>query len=218
MNIGVEYLARTRLVEDLITYPCSFFLANKNNGNKIIICINKDQNYLVKQWNLYQCNASQALPPMEGWETSEITDTKIILPGMEILSYKHMSIPARENTTRKPMDKYNGYFDDYLERFDLHNKYKERWLWNSFLSIYSPELVALGMEIKRNVNMYGVYAIHEIMENQKQIIEFRYPKIWKYWNLWRKHMLDFDGVPGEFVFAGHYSGMLKISGRLGMGT
>ena len=100
------------------------------------------------------------------------------------------------------MEKYDLYFDNFLT-FEGHNKYKEKWLWESFLSIYYPDLLSLGLVIKRTINMYGDYASPEIMDNQKAILEFQKPKFWKYWEMWRKYMLDFKGIPGEFVFS-HY--------------
>lgn len=202
MNISIEYLTRTRLIEDLTTFPCSFFLNGKINFSKVAICINQSTTgYSVKRWNISECSATEALPPMEEYNVEDIFhDPHIIMPDMEILRCRYSPIPSRENTSRKPMENYIRYFNDYLTKFDEHQVFKERWLWNSFLNIYYPELIVLGMSIKRSLNMYGDYAALEIMENQKQIIEHQYPKLWKFWNMWHRHMLDFTGIPGEFVF------------------
>jgi hypothetical protein len=139
---------------------------------------------------------------MEEYDVKDIfNDPNVILADMDILRCKYSPIPSRENTARRPMDNYIQYFNNYLTKFEEHQTFKERWLWNSFLNIYYPELIVLGMSIKRSLNMYGDYAAIEIMENQKQIIEHQYSKLWKFWNMWHRHMLDFKGIPGEFVFA-----------------
>ena len=203
MSICLEYLTRTGLVEDLTTFPCSFFLTDRFNGRRIVICVNKPESvYSVKRWDLDLCSVEHALPPMEEYTVYEIHDPKIIVPSTEILRFKESPIPSRENTVRRPMEKYDLYFDNFLT-FEGHNKYKEKWLWESFLSIYYPDLLSLGLVIKRTINMYGDYASPEIMDNQKAILEFQKPKFWKYWEMWLKYMLDFKGIPGEFVFS-HY--------------
>ena len=175
------------------------------------MCVNKSSNaYTAKRWNLYLCTPEQALPPMEEYKTDQIDDPKIVLPSTELLRFRHTPIPSNENNSRRPMENYNDYFDNYLETFVLHNTYKEKWLWNAFLSIYQPDLIALGLAIKRSISMYGSYATPEIMENQKNILEENHPGIWKYWQLWRRHMLDFRGIPGEFVFTSYFTGVLDL--------
>jgi hypothetical protein len=207
-SISIEYLIRTGLAKDLITFPCSVFLTKRQLGNRLVISIDKNENgYSVKRWNIYECDPSQALPPMEEHLVKDLfNDPQVILPDTVMLNFQHKSIPSEENSVKHPMPsiKYQNYFDKYLQNFDLHNIAKERWLWNSFLSIYHPQIIILGMSIKRSIGFLGSYAEKEIMQNQKDIIELHFSKTWKFWNIWKRHMLEFEGMPGEFCFCSIY--------------
>ena len=208
MSISIEYLTRTGLAKDLITFPCSVFLTKRQLGNRMAISIDKNKNgYSVKRWDIYECNQSQALPPMEEFLVENLfCDSRVVLSDTVILGFQHKPIPSEENSVKHPMPlvKYQNYFDKYLQNFDLHNNIKEQWLWNSFLSTYHPEMIVLGMSIKRAIGFFGSYGEKEIMREQKEIIEINFPKTWKFWSMWKKYMLEFEGIPGEFCFCSIY--------------
>ena len=204
-------MTRTGISKELIEFPCSIFLT-KQCGERFVLSIYKStQTYIVKKWNIHQCDPDQALPPMEEFIVEDLfNDTQMVLPDTTILRFHHTSIPSSENATNRPMteEKYHEYFNNYLESFVAHNNARERWLWYSFLSAYHPEIIRFGMSVKRTVGFFGSYAQKEIMQDQKMIVEIKHPKTWKYWSMWKKYMLDFKGPPGEFGFCTAYPTVL----------
>jgi len=207
MTIGIEYLIRTKIIREIATFPCSFFVTD-SYFRRIVFTIENNQNvFRVKQWNVNSCTPEQGLPPMDEFIISDLEDPRLKVAEARILSFVQQSIPAKHNTTRRPMDYdlYKYYFDNYLNNFDDHRWHKKKWLWDSFLSIYHPELIELGLVIKRNVGMFNFSPASDILRDQEQIVSEKYIKSWRYWNLWKKYMLDFDGIPGEFLFYTNYN-------------
>jgi len=204
MSISTEYLIRTGLIRDFAKFPCSVFFSSKNAGDRLVVSVTRrSPAFSMKTWNLQQCDPSQALPPMyEKIVDDPFEDIKSFSSEFTSLEIQHKSIPSGENSVKQPMpeDRYRLYFDGHLSNFEDHKLNKDVWLWNAFLSVYYPQLIVFGMSVKRTIGFYGKYAETEITNDQKEIVEKLHPKIWRCWMMWKKHMLDFDGPPGEFLF------------------
>jgi len=204
MNIVIEYLSRTGVAEGLMSTPCSIFFTYRT-GDRFVLCVNKCCNdYSVKRWNIYQCESSHALPPFEEFTTDNLfNDDRVVTSDVSILNLRHKGISTIDNCQNRPMsnEMFEKQFDHYLNDFTFHNHIKEKWLLNSFLNVYHPEIILISLNIKRNLVLFNDTRLNkEIFDCQLYVLEKKYPKSWKYWLMWRKHMLDFEGIPGEFAF------------------
>jgi hypothetical protein len=222
MNISLEYLQRTGVLKDIASYPCSLFLTHPYNNNKIVIVVDRrGDKFILRQWDVFACEADQILPPLKETVVENPFEAKFIPFGYILFDCRTQSIPWRENGVTHPMkqDRYYAYFDNICQNnFIRHNEAKDRWLWAAFISIYHPELLVYSMSVKRSLNFYSSYGESEIINDQKQIVDTNFPRDWKCWNIWRRHMLDYMGVPGEYLFRHAYQcGIIKESSRLGNG-
>lgn len=203
MSIGIDYLARTGLIKQFLTLPCSLFITDCNE-QKIAFKIEKSKNeFIVRKWLLSQTTASQVLPPFEEFNTTDVfADSRIILPKSKLLTFKHKSIPAAENYANKPMstEKFEYYFDGYISNFSLHNTFKETFLWSVFIDVFHPELAALAEAIRKKMHLFEHLAQREIFYEQQQIVKESYLKNWKSWGMWKKHIFSTEGIPGELIF------------------
>ena len=201
MSIGLDYLRRKGLIQEFLSIPCSIFATDKFNGNRMVFTVDKSDNkHLVKKWDIYRCKSTNVLPPLEEFiSENAFNDDRILQENYSILEFRHKGMPTHENSYNHPMpsEKFDLYFDGYMKNFSIHIAKKERWLWNSFLSTYHPDIILFGATIKRSLKFFGMVAENEILRDQKSIIENHYHKSWKAWGMWRKHMLDFKGPPGE---------------------
>ena len=186
MNLGIEYIIRSRIVESLFVPPLSLFLVNCAN-EKVIVTINqkKDSSSLI-YWDLASCSRESGLPPMseiplenEGLEFREIQEK---LGGHRLLAYKEIFVPDNYNNWRYPMPNflYNNYSDSMLDS-EPHRRRRKLWLWRAF------------------THTYCIYEecedVSDMIRQQEDIMRLRY---WKFWMLWKKHFLFLR--PGELLF------------------
>ncbi|RDJ35617.1 MAG: hypothetical protein DWQ19_12430 [Crenarchaeota archaeon] len=195
MSICLEYLTRTKLLETLISFPCSVF----DTDRQVAISINKkDDDYTLQQWRLSELDQND-LPLIE--ETVVKNPFEEIcknFPDIKLLQCESPDIPSKDFRPRHTVKSYLRQFDGYL-KFDQYNKIKERWLWNIFINLYCPQLAVGGMSIKRSIGIYDENIDLEIMSYQKQAVATNYPDIHPIWTKWDNCLLNFNGVPGEFI-------------------
>lgn len=203
MNLSVEYLQRTNVIQNLMTFPCSIFLSHKQTGKKVIVCVNKNiETFFIKVWKISQSAHNQALPPFEEFEIKKISELDKEFFNYKILDVKYCSIPSKENSHNHPMSLklFELYFSDHLSNFKGLLKMKEDWLWYSFLDAHHPEIISLGLTMKRTLRI----SKNKFIADQKKIVFKNYYKSWKIWLLWKKHMLNFSGLPGEVGFNSYF--------------
>lgn len=192
MNLGLEYLIRSKLTSSFVNLPCSLFLKNEIANRKLVVTLDRKNGYYIfKHWHLNDCGTNQVLPKMEEFRSSQLINSSSVVSGYSILKYKEEKFPIKYNSWRFPMSK--ELYDDFHNHFinsRRHARAKEEWLWHVFLSTYIPDISFPRFEFT--------------LFNYQKTIERLHPKKWKIWNLWRKHMLDFPGIPGEFIFMDAY--------------
>jgi len=202
MNLAIEYLIRSGAARSLFDTPCSLYIVGRYEADKIAITI--DKGYTVRHWMLDLCSGEQALPPMTEFRVTDVFQSEaVVKPNYCLLQYQEDPIPSCKNTYREPMpgDEYCFYSD----RFPLSGKHdtaKNCWLWRSFRGIY---LSGLGLPTQTLSPFRSSKSSEEIVEEQQIFTAECYPKFWKYWQMWLKHMLPPSKVPGELVFSDSYS-------------
>ena len=205
MNLGIEYLVRSKLGEKLLELPCSFFLISRMNKSKLVITLNgSNGNYVVKHWQLSQCDKNSALPPMEEFIVNNpFYSNKVVVPHYRLFKYQEQPIPTGRNNWRFPMSKtdYESYYDNFLCS-SKHITAREFWLWNTFVKVYEPELAQTSFSSHgsfdkyRNRSLIYTMQMHHIMDNCQ--------RTWKYWPMWKRHLLECDNIPGELIFSHLY--------------
>jgi hypothetical protein len=87
-------------------------------------------------------------------------------------------------------DKFNNYLSSYA-----HSIAREYWLWNSFLNIYHQDIVTIVNKLNSE------YGPKISVDDEKFIVETKFPRTWRYWETWKRQMLNLDsGIPAELVF------------------
>jgi len=202
MNLAIEYLIRSGAARSLFDTPCSLYIVGRYEADKIAITI--DKGYTVRHWMLDLCSEEQALPPMSEFRVSDVFGSEaVVKPNYCLLQYQEDPIPSDKNTCREPMSG-DEYFL-YIDRFPLSSKHdvaKNCWLWRSFRRIYLSEF---GLPIQTYSPFRSSKSSEEIVEEQQAFTVANYPKFWKYWLMWTKHMLPQSKAPGELVFSDSYS-------------
>lgn len=192
MNLLIEYLARSGCSKKLFKSPCSVF-QEREDGSKAVVTIDeKKEGYAVRRWKLFECNEEHALPPMDERIEKDLDKIKIIEEDYKNIPYICQPISTCDNSFQSAMPSYiyeyriENYFNNYR-----HQLAKDAWLWESFMDTYKPQI---DEEVKLIAGKLGF-----LDEVQKSIIKHEFPKLWKYWIMWKKYMLH-KTIPGELVF------------------
>lgn len=215
MNPAIQYLTRTNLIRSWFDTPCSILL--ENSTSQLIVTINKEKNsrnpsfidgiaggsFRVKNWFLVNCDKECILPPFEESTVSEadlFSHPSIIVKDYKPFFKRTQTVPSHYNTIRGPMSEelYSLFFDNTINGV-IHQKCRKIWLWRKFVWIYLPELSALQTYISE----YGSEA--DFVENQMDIVEYHFQKIWQSWKKWEIYFLS--PVPGEIIFGKEYGSL-----------
>lgn len=184
MNLGIEYLLRNNITENFLKEPCSLFLTSRSTKKRLVVVVDRDN---IKHWHLFECLPEQALPPM-------YNSNQVVPQGEDykMLNYLEDPIPSQANSWRRPMPRsiYEKHFDSTLSS-RRHSSLKQLWLWDSFLKIHHPEA---AMEDNVWWPSSGLAAL------QQKFIKDKFLKSWRYWNMWKKHLLFDENIPGELIF------------------
>ena len=188
MNLGIEYLIRTGTIKDFLEAPCSLFCRTEENDKFVITLHEENTGYVIRHWKVFA--AGKNLPPMEEFYTEDpFEDPRIKPSGSTLLEYQEEPVEDHDNYYNRPMaiSLYKSYCEHFLNS-NKHQRVKEVWLWRSFTK-------AANIKFERRVHFYMEYL------TEAAIVEEKYPDDWRRWLVWRKHMLDFQGVPGELIFS-----------------
>ncbi len=196
MNLGVEYFVRSRFKDLSLFFPCSLFLTSKS-GKKIVTTIDvRSSDYVVKHWNISECEKYLVLPPMEEICVDDVFDKDSHLSNCKMFKFQEQPIPTSLNNWRRPMPKkeYDFYCNNILCP-SKHENAKKFWLWNEFIKIHNPSCKFpkynwLGIKLRRS----------EVYANQVETLKSDYHKIWKYWNIWQKNLIKKPNIAGELIF------------------
>lgn len=197
MNPAIDYLIRTNLIKNWFELPCSIFLYEKTTNNKIVLTINeeftKSNFFSIKKWNIGCCKKEHVLPDMTECRVLKeqiFQHPATILPDHRLINYIQQSVMSNYNSHRTPMsvELYAHFNENSITSF-THKKYRENWLWQHFTKIYLPDLSI-------NLNYINI-----INNEQKELVSKYRKKEWKYWQIWKKHLLLH---PGELIFYKEY--------------
>jgi len=204
MTPAIEYLIRTDLIKEWLVVPCSIFLCNRSDYQKVVVTIAEEfkpsDHYSVKHWHLNRCSEEQALPFMDECRVSKdlvFNHSATILPNHLLLTYHQESIASHHNSFRQPMspELYDYYFENTTES-TLHTKKRLNWLWREFVRTYAPQLSSCQGYIS---NVYRSDA--SLADEQRNLVCKYMKRQWKFWLMWQKHLLL---APGELVFYKEY--------------
>lgn len=177
MNLGLEYLARTKLVEKFFRTPCSIFLKDRDGANKVVTF---HDDITMRLWHIDRCNSTSALPPMSEYQVKDIDEIKERLSECHILHYKESPIPDNCNCWRYPMP--NRFYENFLLEITnspKHKRQRDLWLWNIFKETY-----ALNQYLTIYQQTLSEYSQFMFINNEK-----KQNKLQKFWSLWKKHMM-----------------------------
>lgn len=205
MNLAIEYLVRSGVIQSAARPPISLFLSEKES--RLVVTI-KDEfspsdHYTVNHWDISSCQSHQVLPSISEFRVAKdklFTHHATVLPGYNLLAYQHECIPTDQNTYYAPMmhEIYSYYFDNFLDSL-THRDNKINWLWLGFVKIYIPEI----WEIQPYISQ--AKSVSELAEKQRTFVMRKYPKVWGFWKKWNKYLLFPEYVSGELLFANEYS-------------
>lgn len=207
MNPAIQYLTRTNLIRTWFDTPCSIFLEDLAfvPTSQIIVTIDKGKNsgsFKVKNWSLVDCDRECILPPFKEWTILDkdlFSHPKIIIKDHKPF-FRSQTISSHYNTITGPISEelYSFLFDNSINGI-IHQKCRKTWLWQKFTEIYLPELYALQTYIPE----YRSEA--DFVENQMEITERYFQKIWQSWKKWENYFLL--PMPGEIIFGKEYGSL-----------
>jgi hypothetical protein len=205
MTPAIDYLITNNLIKEWLIVPCSLFLYQKNDFNKIVLTINEEFNasnyYSVKHWNLSSCSQDHVLPSMHEYRVLKkeiFNHPATIIAGFDIIKYQQEPIESYHNEYSHPMsfELYSYFYENSL-RSVWHNKIRKNWLWSQFIFIYLPNLYDQYSYINTVLRSNATIA-HE----QRTLVNNKMKKHWKFWMLWEKYFLL---NPGELMFYKEYT-------------
>jgi hypothetical protein len=211
MNLAIEHMIRTRSGKNLLKMPCSIFLSNIENDNKLAItiqnCYGRPNEIVVKHWNLTNISKDRILPHQEEFvvDRNHIFDNSLtILDDFCILDYTSDPYPIihKQNPDEPYASAQERQYTECLERFfncynnDLN---KLNWLWSIFVRHCFPETCATD---------FGKTSCIQ----QRDVIRNLCPIVWKGWQMWEKYMF-FDSssskISAELIFSPYYQEKLS---------
>ena len=197
MNLGIEYLIRTKVIKGLLKTPCSLFLTRWRTKSRLAVTIeDKDDFHLVKHWDLENC--SYDIPNPQIYHVSKddlFFSERIVIPNHTILSFKEELVPHRSNRYNKPMchSLYSSYYKNVLNN-ELNKSRRKKWLWRC---LHSP------------LNSQEIPSDYAFL-NERELVQKHHPNKWNVWTFLVKNVL-FNNVEvaSELIFYEDYSFMFK---------
>ena len=168
----------------------------------------RDEQFSVKQWKLWECEKGQALPAME---ESYVDDWSSAIPkGFLCLKTDQIGIVDSMNHWRHPMEGevYYELFDHFIDDV-WHEARRKQWLWNAFLETYDIAFQDWSENISYASPMHDRHVVQarkypaalHYLEAQQKLLSKLKPKQFGVWKLWMKSMMIKSDIPGEFAFA-----------------
>lgn len=210
MNLAIEYLVRTKIVQDMLKMPCSLLLDCVSDPNKkLVVTIQnsygKPKELTVKHWLLDQTSKNQVLPPCKEFVVPRndlYASQFVIVDDFKLLVYD--ADPYRIHPRQNSDDHYGSIqekqFNDCMANFYNcvpNNKKRINWLWGVFIKAFFPD------SAKSDFGSLGFDA-------QRDLIEGFCTIPWRGWRMWCKHiMLNTPGTAAELAFATAYADKLK---------
>lgn len=151
---------------------------------------------LVRYWNLDNQTLEAPLPPHSEIDLSveQILAGESLPLGYKIVPPALIAMPSYySDTSPIPYDVYNYFYNGLLGAKEENRIHKCEWLWQSFTKCY-----------KLNINMKIVpyLPLSLQIDHQMNEVMLRDRKSWQYWNIWIKHMIDFEtDIPVEFIIS-----------------
>jgi hypothetical protein len=222
MNLGIEYLVRSGLVREFMTFPCSIFVKSAD-GVKVAITINKANTghtehctqYSVRNWFISDCDEKQPIPSMHEEMVQDVDlfhSPSVILKGFSPLYFDCNSVEWKRNRGNNghPMPDY--MYEDYFHKMFSpigHKVKRETFLWSCFTEAYIPSIKHMidddygNSYIPSSIRNKARSTVHL---KQQKLVERNFRTIWWAWQKWKKFML-FDSIPGELIFMRDYSAL-----------
>lgn len=205
MIVAVEFYVRCLNLRNNLPVPCSFCLQSEARDRKVVTlseAYRRPDLVAVRHWHLSDCVDKQSLPTISEKliPRSEIFNHDfVIVPNHYLMDFHGPCyIPSSLNTVRTPMtqEQFANFYSAFL-RTDAHTYFKETWVWREFIKTYLPFLSGLLDDERDEVKR---------LRDAMQIVMQMQPELWHKWLHWRRHMLDFSGLPGELAFCREYAG------------
>lgn len=191
MNLVIEYLQRDDRCQNLLSLPLSVFLVHRKTDKKVVLLIKDVGSRAYLQFNNIDEAKKGKIPCLE-----YIVDVKDIFNCDALKAKEYAVLPfvppffsmmgvsqiADDPEATYQINQYEDYIDKYLNS-DIMRSIKRKFLWESFVKIYSKTKVNYGLFRYKN---------KELVPN---------------WDTWCKRFVDVGKICGEVVFANIYKKM-----------
>lgn len=192
MNLCIDYLLRTKSIENFLFFPINLFLENKNKKKCIYVFDTDESNEnLINLKKYFFVENNYNLPLFKkiiSFNKKNIFDKKILEPlDFRPIDYKEQSIETNLNSYNHPMDNldYVEYNYKFLNSI-IHRNNKKDWLWSGFINFY----------FKNNKNFLSIY----FTEQQKRYVRLKHEDLWKEWKKWHNKFIIQEKVAPELIF------------------
>lgn len=211
MNPTIEYFFRKKMFLNMLTIPCSLFLFNHKEQERIIISIvpKNETILIVKKWNLESCQHKNILPPHEEIyieNKNVLTNPEITGNDLFLMKYYVKPYPAgtRQYSTYPYVITQKAEYESYLDNFYnsiFHKEKRENTLWQEFKKTHIQEMQKMKISINPLHSIFGESSLMSDYRNQKKKLSIKNKILWKNWNYWKKNMLFNDNyAAAELVF------------------
>lgn len=202
MHLPTEYVLRNDRIRSMLQLPCSLFLLNKNNDDKVALLIyqGKENNLWVTRYNLSQMSPGKIPSPNSECYilTSELFTSKFtILPDYKPLKFlenpydfsgkQESSMPEAIFQEKEYVSIVDNYFTSKSNRIK-----RENWLWSAFEE--------LNVTNELRAKFYDTN-----IPSKQDIIKTISSSVWKLWETWKTIFLSCEGVAAELIFNKTYN-------------
>jgi hypothetical protein len=207
MMLGLEYLIRHRIVEDMTDYPLSLFLLG---AERIVVAIDRKgaTKLLVRKFHIDQAVIKEPLPPCEEFTikaSAVFSDARIVIPGFRPMSYHEEPVESELNAPRRPIEAdYYNYLTKNLLNSGFHRACKENWLWAAFYKTY---ILPFEQRIVKEEDSIDEH-FHQL--NAKDCAR-KDRHLWAHWLLWKRIVMPDSmmrrpnqNIAGELAFTPAY--------------
>jgi hypothetical protein len=207
MTLGMEYLIRHRIVEDMVEYPLSLFL---EGAERVALTFDRKGNtkLLVRRYLIDRTDTKAALPPCDEFvikSSAMFSDPRIVIDGMHPISYVEEPVEASLNSPRRPIEsEVYHYYALNLLNSGYHRSVKESWLWRAFYEIYM-------LPFTESKGAAWDELEEELVRMNAKDFARKDKYLWTHWLLWKRIIMPESmmklterGVAGELAFSPVY--------------
>ena len=201
MNLAIEYLIRTRVIENFLSFPCSLCVENCLGSKTVVGLERGDEDVVVTHWHLDQ--KGERLPPSSTYQVNPkdtFTSDKVVLPNSILFPYTENEIRSAYNKYGHPMSRrVHDMFVNYFLNSAEHIHSREQWLWSPFVQVHVGEKLL-------NELYYAIAPPSQCIQLEQEVLKEQHQEKWMIWCSWKRKLLKDTSVATELVFSPAYGG------------